>query len=76
MVSKKFGKWLRKVRRSTEMTQRELSKTSGVSVSFICEIEKHGNALSLKHAEALVRGVGYKLSDAIKEIEQQELSKQ
>ena len=69
MISEKFGEELRFCRLQKKMTQQDLVETSEVSIGMISDVE-NGNCMpTLKVAERLVGGVGWKFAAFCERIE-------
>lgn len=66
-AAKKFGFALRKQRISLGMTQLELSQKSGINRSYISEVERGKENISLDRADILSRCVQSNLSELLKE---------
>jgi ribosome-binding protein aMBF1 (putative translation factor) len=66
-VVKKFGSALKKRRVSLGMTQSELSQKSGINRSYISEVERGKESISLDRADILSRCVQSNLSELLKE---------
>lgn len=60
---------LRALRRAHEMTLEELARRTGLSKSFLCEIEKGYVRPSLSNAEALAAIFGVTVDEAFKFVE-------
>lgn len=66
-IAKKFGFALKKRRVSLGMTQSELSQKSGINRSYISEVERGKESISLDRADILSRCVQSTLSELLKE---------
>jgi ribosome-binding protein aMBF1 (putative translation factor) len=66
-VAKKFGSALKNRRISLGMTQLELSQKSGINRSYISDVERGKESISLDRADILSRCVQSTLSELLKE---------
>lgn len=66
-LTARFGAALKDKRVSLGITQQELSSTTGLSRSYISEVECGRESISLERAEKLAQAVNSSLSDLLKE---------
>jgi predicted transcriptional regulator len=64
-ASARFGSALKKYRQSKGITQTELAKVSGLSRSYISEVEGGHASISLDRAERLAKALGSNLADLL-----------
>jgi HTH-type transcriptional regulator/antitoxin HipB len=68
-ASARFGLALRARRKVLGMTQTDLAQASGLNRSFISDVERGEESISLDRAEKLARSVDCKLVDLLAEVE-------
>ena len=66
-VTARFGIALKRKRQFLGMTQADLAKATGLSRSYISEIEHGRESISLERAERLAMAVDSRLSELLKE---------
>jgi transcriptional regulator with XRE-family HTH domain len=59
----KFGKKLRQIRRQRDLTQEQLSASTGISVEFLSNLERGINAPSFETLEKLAVNLGVSVKD-------------
>jgi ribosome-binding protein aMBF1 (putative translation factor) len=64
-----FGQWVKLKRQQEGRSQWDLSLEVGISQSVITRLEQGKSSISLYLAECLAHCFGYRLSDALKEVE-------
>jgi DNA-binding XRE family transcriptional regulator len=68
-VATKFGSALKKQRVSLGMTQSELAQKSGINRSYISEVERGKESISLDRADVLSRCVQSTLAELLNSVE-------
>jgi len=63
MLQKQFGKRLKEIRTSKQLTQKDLADSTGLSVSFISNLERGVNAPSFNALEILSKSLGIQVRD-------------
>jgi transcriptional regulator with XRE-family HTH domain len=64
-----LGDRLREIRQSHELTLKEVSEQSGLSISFLSLIERNKVSISLDHLEKLARFYGIRLVTLFQDIQ-------
>ena len=65
-ISAKFGKRVREIRLKKKMSQSDIAKGLGVSISYISQIERGLENLSLKGVEQLAKALGVSITELTK----------
>lgn len=65
-ISTKFGKRVRTIRLKKRMSQGDIARKLGVSVSYISQIERGIENLSLKSIEKLAKAIGVSVGELTK----------
>ncbi len=68
VMSARFGAALRARRKALGMTQVDLARASGLNRSFISDVERGVESISLDRAETLAQAVGCRLADLLTEV--------
>jgi len=63
MLQDLFGKRLKELRTKKQITQKELAKSTGLSVGFISNLERGVNSPSFSALEALSLSLGFPVRD-------------
>lgn len=66
-ITKRFGQALRERRKALGLTQTDLATTTGLSRSYISEVECGRETISLERAEKLAQAVNVPLSDLLRD---------
>jgi len=64
-IVKKFGKKVKEVRLSKNLSQGKLAKRLGVGPSYISQIERGVGNMSLRRIEKLAKGLGVSINELI-----------
>lgn len=65
-ISVKFGKKVKEIRTSKNMSQGDLAKILGVHPTYISGIERGVRNMALKNIEKLAKALGVKIDDLLK----------
>lgn len=67
-VSSRFGRRLRELRRSRDLTQVDMARRFGIDRSFISDVERGRKSISLPMLEVIALGLHVSLSELFKDL--------
>ena len=64
-IAAKFGKRVKKIRLGKKLSQGDVAKRLGIGASYISQVERGVQNISLKGMEKLARALGVNINDLI-----------